>query len=238
MAKQPRWALADALRRARVAFRLADKHKLALEPRLPAGLLGQLLADRALLGDGAAGSVMALVAQKVATSAERATSERAHRMVMKLRNLVKRSGDHPTLRTALGVGDELRAGDTVGVVAALQRIATHAAELAPLGVLADDVAKAQALATQLAGADVKQAGAMDARASTTEDRVDAHLRVEQAIDRISAVGTLAFDEDDAASQLVAARFERLVETSGPSADDEAELGDEPAPPAPPAPPAT
>jgi hypothetical protein len=238
MAKQPRWALADALRRARVAFRLADKHKLALEPRLPAGLLGQLLADRALLGDGAAGSVMALVAQKVATSAERATSERAHRMVMKLRNLVKRSGDHPTLRTALGWATSCARATRWGwwprsSASPRTRPSSRRSVCSP-----DDVAKAQALATQLAGADVKQAGAMDARASTTEDRVDAHLRVEQAIDRISAVGTLAFDEDDAASQLVAARFERLVETSGPSADDEAELGDEPAPPAPPAPPAT
>ena len=239
MVKDPRWSLADVQRRARVAYRLAVKHQAAVEPRLPPGMLAQLLADRALLGDAAAGKVTSLVGQKIATSTERATSERAHRMVMKLRNLVKRSGDLPTLRTALGVGDELRASDTAGVVAALQSIVARAAELAPLGVLADDITKAQALAAALSGAEGAQGGAFDTREASTEERHDLQLRVEQAVGRISAVGALAFDDGDAASELVAERFERLVASSGPTEADETDAGDEPAPPAPPpGPPAT
>lgn len=239
MVKGLRWSLGDVQRRARVAYRLAIKHQPAVEPRLPAGMLSQLLADRALLGDAAAGKATALVGQKIATSTERATSERGHRMVMKIRNVVKRAGDLPALRTALGVGDDLRPTDTAGVVAALQTIVARAAELAPLGVLADDVAKAQALATALSGANVAQAGAFDAKETSTEARQEAQLRAEQAIDRIASVGALAFDDDDAASEVVADRFERLVASSGPTDADEADAGDEPAPPAPaPSPPAT
>jgi hypothetical protein len=233
MVKGPRWSLADAQRRARVAYRLAIKHQAAIEPRLPPGLLAQLLADRATLGDAAAGKVASLASQKLATRGERVTAERGHRMVMRIRNVVRRGGELPTLRTALGVGDDLRPSDTAGVVAALQAIVAQAAELAPLGVIADDVAKAQALAAALSGANVAQGSAFDAREATTEARHEAQLRVEQAIDRVSAVGALAFDDDDdAASELVAARFERLVASSGPSAADEDDVGDEPAPPSP------
>lgn len=232
MVKGPRWSLADAQRRARVAYRLAIKHQAAIEPRLPPGLLAQLLADRATLGDAAAGKVASLASQKLATRGERVTAERGHRMVMRIRNVVRRGGELPTLRAALGVGDDLRPSDTAGVVAALQAIVAQAAELAPLGVIADDVVKAQALAAALSGANVAQGSAFDVREATTEARHEAQLRVEQAIHRVSAVGALAFDDDDAASELTAARFERLVASSGPSAADEDDVGDEPAPPSP------
>src|SRR5262245_54481494 len=110
---KPKWDLTDALRRARIATRLAAKHDAVVTPRLPAGLAAQLAGDRATLGDGSARSTTALTGQKTATSHERGTAADGHDLVIAIRNAVACTKDAPdTLRTALGIGDGLKATDT------------------------------------------------------------------------------------------------------------------------------
>lgn len=215
MATKPRWDLEDAKRRARVAAHLAERHGAQLTPRLEAGLLDQLAADRIFLGD--ASDARPLTAQKVATATEREIAADAHDLVMTIRNVVARSGSaNAALRTAIGIGDGLRKDDTKGVLAALKAIETHAESLRAVGVHSDDVAEAAALAASLRAADDAQSTSMNARADSTEARVAAHLRLEAAVDSISSKGALAFRKDP----LVRARFERLVADGGPQADDD------------------
>ena len=236
MSTKPRWSTDDAKRRARIAYRLATKHQAAVEPRLSPGLLAQLAADRAALGDASVGSLSALTGQKTATATERSLAEKGHRLVIRVREVVRRSATAPAhLWAALGIGDNLRPGDTAGVAAALDAVVAQAAALAAHGILPGDVAKAQALSAQLKGADAGQDASRDARASATEDRADTQLRLERAVDEISSRGAMAFDDDVPAEAAIVERFERLVSTSGPTAEDETDVGPEPAPAPAPAP---
>ena len=104
-----------------------------------------------------------------------------------------------------------------GVLTALDAIGLHADALKPCGVIADDVTEATTLATRLRGADAAQHGKIGIREASTDDRVDAQLRLEEAIDRIQSAGTLAFRKDPA----IRGRFERLVTASGPTSEDDA-----------------
>ena len=239
MSTKPRWSPDDAKRRARIAYRLATKHQAAVEPRLSPGLLAQLAADRAALGDASVGSLSALTGQKTATATERDLAEKGHRLVLRVREVIRRSPSAPApLWAALGIGDNLRPTDTAAVAAALDALAGQAAALAAHGILPSDIAKAQALSAQLKGADASQDASRDARAVAIEDRVDAQLRLERAVDQIASRGAMAFDEDVPAEAVIVERFERLVSASGPTAEDETDAGPEPAPaPAPSPPPA-
>ena len=236
MSTKPRWSPDDAKRRARIAYRLATKHQAAVEPRLSPGLLAQLAADRAALGDAGVGSLSALTGQKTATATERDVAEKGHRLVLRVREVIRRSPSAPApLWAALGIGDNLRPTDTAAVAAALDALAGQAAALAAHGILPSDIAKAQALSAQLKGADASQDASRDARAVAIEDRVDAQLRLERAVDQIASRGAMAFDEDVPAEAVIVERFERLVSASGPTAEDETDAGPETAPAPAPAP---
>jgi hypothetical protein len=225
MPTKPRWPTDDATRRARIAYRLAKKHVATIGGRLDAGLLDQLEADRATLGDATAARTKALVGQKTATSHERGTAADGHALVMAIREAVSRTQTAPqALRTAIGIGDRLKAENTSKVVAALDSAVENAVALSFCGVTPDDIAEAKTLAEDLRAADTSQAGAKDARSDTTEDRTDTQLRIEKAIDQISSRGALAFRKN----AVIAERFGRLVSSSGPTAEDEADAGDEPA----------
>jgi hypothetical protein len=225
MSTKPRWLLEDAKRRARIAYRLATKHDKEVEPRLDAGLLDQLKADRAALGDATASRTTVLTGQKIATSHERSTATDGHTLVMGIREVVARTATaSQTLRTAIGIGDGLKADNTAKVIAALDSLVTNAVALGFCGVLAEDIDEAKTIAADLRAADTGQADAKDARSDKTEDRIDTQLRVERAIDQISSRGTLAFRK----SKVIAERFGRLVSSGGPTAADEADAGEEPA----------
>lgn len=222
MQTEPRWSLDDTRRRGRVALLLATQHQAALEPRLDAGLLAQLAADLATLGDGAVSRVTALNVQKTATATERELADDGHDLVMRVRAAVRASPlSTEAQRTALGVGDSLKATDTAGVVAALERLVAVGAELASFGVLPSDLAEAASLASALRGADGGQGSASDARLVDTSGRAAAQLRVELAVRQIAARGPLAFPGKQPGSAAVRAAFDRLDSRTGPTAEDEA-----------------
>jgi len=129
------------------------------------------------------------------------------------------------IKQVIGIGDGLTSRDTQGVVAGLRAIAAQAVPLTACGVTSDDVAAAAQLATDRLGADDRQGAARDARADTTESHLDGQLRLEAAVDEISARGALAMRRDAVAR----GRFERLISATGPSKEDEDLAGPEPAP---------
>lgn len=222
MQTTPRWSLDDTRRRGRVALLLATQHQAALEPRLDPGLLAQLAADLATLGDGAVSRVATLNVQKTATASERELAEEGHDLVLRVRAAVKASPvASDAVRTALGIGDGLKANVTSDVVAALERLVAQGAALAPFGVLPSDLAEAASLASALRGADGGQGSASDARLLDTSGRAAVQVRVELAIRQIATRGPLAFPGKQPASATLRAAFDRLDSDTGPSAQDEA-----------------
>lgn len=220
----PRWELEDALRRARTADRLLERHTAKVTPRLDEGTGAQLKADIALLGGPADGAQLGT--QKTATATEREIAADAHDLIMLMRNALRRSPKATqALRTAMGVGQQLNPAVTKAVLDALAAIATHAPALRECRIAEADIEEAASLATRLQAADATQKGAQGARTGSTEDRIDAQLRLEAAIDAIHVAGTLAFRKDAA----IRGRFERLVSSSGPSAEDQRDPPPDPTP---------
>jgi hypothetical protein len=221
MAKaEPKWDEAGAVRRGESGDRLLDKHGAELASRIEdPGLSARLKADLATLKGTSRGAVLGT--QKTATATEREIAEDAYDLLMLIRAAVQRSPNGTKkLRKAIGVGDDLAATKTQDVLDALNAVAANAAGLRLCRIAADDIEEAASLATQLQAADAGQTSAKQARAGSTEDRVDTQLRIEEAVDAIHVAGMLAFRKQPA----IRARFERLVSASGPSAEDEDEGG--------------
>ena len=221
MAKaQPKWDQEGAVRRGESADRLLDKHSAELASRIEdPGLSAQLKADLAALKGSSRGAVLGV--QKTATATEREIAEDAYDLIMLMRRAVQRSPNGTAaLRKAIGVGDDLAPTKTQQTLDVLAAVAANAAGLRLCRVAAADIEEAASLATQLQAADAGQTSAQQARASSTEDRVDIQLRVEEAVDAIHVAGMFAFRKQPA----IRTRFERLVSASGPSADDQDEGG--------------
>lgn len=226
-AQNPRWSLDNALGRARVAHRLALKHRAVIEPRLDSGEIDQLAAHRAALGDSS--DVGPLTTQKTATASEREIAADAYDLIVLARTAVRRSRNgNAALRSALGVGGDLKQSDTAGILLVLGAIATHSASLRACRMSTGDIEEAAALATALRSADASQTVTQDARADSTEQRNDIQLELEAEVEAIHVAGTLGFRKDAA----IRARFARLVSSNGPEQDDDP--GPQPVTPAPPA----
>jgi len=225
----PRWTLAGALRRAKMAHTLATgPDRPAIEARTGAAMIDGLGTDLVPLADAEAQAAGDLTQQKGATGGERATSQDAHDLVIRVRDAAaRRAPADLEMHRALGVGDGVGPRSTSRVLAALDAIVrlggTDASGLAPIGVLAADVEEAGRLATLLRGKDSEQRTKMTARASGTDGRTSLRLRVEAAVDAIGSAGQLAFRKDP----VKRARFEALFATV--MSED---AGGEPSPPEP------
>lgn len=217
MAATPKWDLDDALNRGRAADRLLDDHSDVLTPELEDGLGARLKADLAFLSvenDG-----RALGDQRTATATEREIAKDAHDLIMLVRRAVQRSRQaSESLRTAMGVGTTLHPGHTRQILNGLGAIATHADALRAIHVPTAVITEAADLAAQLQAADASQSEAIKGRASSTDARRDAHLRIEEAVDAIHVAGLFLFRKDPAKR----ARFEALVSSSGPGRSEPSE----------------
>ena len=216
MATDPRWEPDEAVRRGGAAWVLATEHAGVMSARLDAGVLDQLKRDYQALGG--VGDLGPLTAQKIATRTEREVADDAHDLIGVFRELVQRSkAATSTLRTAIGVGDGLKATDTERVLNVLDQIVLNEPGLLACGATAEEVDEAEALAISLRGADDAQTTSVGARSIATNRRADAQLRLEAAVDQIYSRGRAAFRKNSA----VRARFERLVSADGPTAEEEA-----------------
>ncbi len=220
-ATKPRWPIDDALRRAQTATRIAVKYASTIDPYLSAGARDQLLAARATLGDESA--IQALGAQKTATAKKAGDAKRVQDLIMAIRNAVDRTADAtPEQRAIVGIGETLDESDVDGILAQAARIEANKDALKSCGVIGPVVDALTAGATQLRATKGAQADAKDARANTTEQRLEAHLTIERLVDEISSRGALAFEV--AGNPVLRDRFQRLVSDSGPTAQDQTEAG--------------
>ncbi len=211
MGATARWTAESALARGRAADRLLDDNSDVLTPELEDGFGAQLKSDLAFLSVD--DDEKALGDQRTATATEREIATDAHDLLMLIREAVRRSPKGtPRLRAAVGVGHTLNATDTRGILDALGAVATHADGLRTCRIPASAIGEAADLATALQSADSGQSDAIQGRASSTDSRLEAQLRLEGAIDTIHMAGLFAFRKDPAKR----ARFEALVSSSGPA----------------------
>src|SRR5690606_10254252 len=141
---------------------------------------------------------------------------KAHKLIGRVRKAVRKNPNASAeLRTAVGIGRKLNKTDVTGIMTTLAAIATHAPELRECLVPERAIAHAASLATQLEDSKKAQKGAVRARASTTEERTDAHLRIERAVDAIHIVGSFAFLDEPS----ILSRFDRLASDTGPTDED-------------------
>lgn len=210
----PRWDMDDGMRRGASAERLFEKHKAILGPELPEGLGAQLSTDLDFLETVRDGTVLGR--QRTATARKRAVAIKGHRLIGLFRNAAKRSPNGTDeLRSALRVGKRVDKDDVPAILDVLSEVATHADALRACGAPASAIASAATLATELQASSSTQQDAKQGRHGTTEERVDALLRVEAAIEAIHIAGTFAFWEDPA----IFNRFMRLVASTGPTDAD-------------------
>lgn len=75
--------------------------------------------------------------------------------------------------------------------------------------------EARGLAARLPAADDAQMTAIDTKIDATRAKVDAHLRIEAAVDQIASRGAIEFRRDSA----ILARFDALTSNAGPLPED-------------------
>lgn len=184
-----------AVKAGKRAGKLYERDGSAYADRLEAGLVDGLRADIALLEGVRPATKGKRQASKVATKDERETAEKAVELLALIRQCAASSAATAAQKKTCGVGVELRAGNTSGVLARLSGIiglASDATVLATLGLTAADIDKVRAFYTALGGADAAQRESMRDSADTTKARDEAIGRVLGAAKRIAAVAGLHF----------------------------------------------
>ena len=209
---KPRWTVAGAQRRGEQAYSLATgEYRPAIEPRLGEARLDSLRTDLDMLRSAPVEAKGDLREQKTATGVERMTSEDGHDLVMTVRNAAKRRAPKDQeLHRAVGVGVTLRADSTLDVLANLEAIVKLGGDdgngLRRIGILPDEIQEAGEISARLGGSDASQRDRIVSRSTGTESRTTLKLRVEDAIDEISAAGVVAFRKNP----VKRARYEALV----------------------------
>ncbi len=199
--KAPRVSDTWLLNRGHQALELAEQHRGAIEPRVPAGLLDGLTNDLAELRGRQARVKEARSATKVATAAQNVALARAASVISAVGAAVRRD---PTLnaeqRRAYGVGIKVHVRKVSSVVAAGSLIVDRATrkpdEARAIGLLDSDVEQLRQLVASLQEVDRQQEKLLANRPRTTADRNRAIARVYAAIKKIAGAGVLAFALDD------------------------------------------
>jgi hypothetical protein len=218
--RKPKWDEKDAVRRGRAASGLATKFRAQIEPRLEAGAIDGLDTDIAVLDGSKAARVQADTEKKGKTGVKHDAAADAHEFIMDVRESIQRTaGLTDGVRKTFGIGDGLAAGaaDKVkGVLQAILQAFTNDPTLPRrIGLLEEDVAEGSRLLASLGGATESQVAAKSAKIEATFDRNVVQMRVEDAVDAISARGRIAFRKDPK----VRDRFMALVSSAGPAAED-------------------
>jgi hypothetical protein len=227
---KPKWGESEAIRRGREAHHLAEEHTAALSPRLPEGTVDELGEDLGQLTGFGPDRRATRTAQKGQTGEERALAREGKDWVMSARESAKRSrGVGSGALKALGVGEPLSANSTTAVLAALTACLNAFAENSELagaiGLIEADLDEARTIKAELAAADAAQAGVMEKAKDKTFDRNAVQMRIEAAVDMISARGRMAFRRVPD----IRGRFEALTSTSGPGAKAETPVEAQPTP---------
>ncbi len=216
-AKQPKWQVDVAIRVCEAAYTLGDKHRTAIEPRLPAGLLDGLRVDLAALRGEHAGAKAVRSDRSSSTVAQGNAASAGADLVSALRSAVRDGQPNDkALHKAFGVGVKVSKLKVSSVEAGLQTILKAAGDdpesARNAGLLPEDLVAVQAVKDALGTADTSQKGKKVTAKQATSDRNAAQERSERAVGRVIAAGTLAFRQDSRVSKM----FKGLTPGSGPS----------------------
>lgn len=208
-----KWPTSDLSRIGRGALALALEQRVALEPRLPAGLLDGLAADLDAFDGKRTAAVIASEALRAATRTQNAAARTALDFLSATRGAVARNGASAAERAAFGLSLRPNANKIATVVAGLDAFVDGATRFPDVardcGLLPADLDQARALRTALSTADADQETRKQTRKAPTAERVALQRRIEKAVDAIAAAGAVAFLLDPGLVQ----RFRALIPAS-------------------------
>lgn len=193
------------------ALALATQHAAVLGPRLPAGHVAALQANLTQLGAAVPGQKAMRAEAQQAAQSQKETFKKLVALLSALRTSVKHDEDaNEADKKAWGVGTKLDVespGRTLAAAQSVLKVARAKPERAAmLGVIADDVAKLEALYAAAVAADddenVKRANAP----LSTKARNALQAKVNAAVRKIAGTGIVAFALDAP----VRADFEALL----------------------------
>lgn len=224
-ATKPRWDLKDAIRRGEAAENLGTKNSAIVVPRLDAGALEGLRADLGLLKGAPEDRGAAGTGRKAATGAERDAAAEGADWIGRVREMGRRTkGFGKGDRKAIGIGEKVdprQSGKVRSAIASILKFATDKPDVArSIGMIPEDLAEGQGLLVALAAAENGQSAATTLSTEKTFNKDVVQLRVEAAIDQISARGAMAARKNAP----LRARFEALVSSTGPAAEDQPQEG--------------
>lgn len=192
------------------ALALAEKHREAVESRLPAGLLAGLAEDIGGLTERRVAVKQARSKSKLATLAQNQLIEEVHAMISGVQGAAGRRGDlSAAQKRAYGVGAKYnrRSVASVSAVGALilERATKNPDEARDVGLFEEQASALRELLTDLNAQDKAQQKLIALKPLTTAARNRAAKRVYEAIKRIAGAGVIAFARDAS----VRAQFDAL-----------------------------
>jgi hypothetical protein len=208
---KPKWREDETIHWGGDALHLAETHRSVLEGRLPAGAVDGLRADIGLLSASKADRKAGKTEQKGHTGKKRDTAEDGKDWALIVRNMAKRTeGITSGELKSLGVGENISGKSSCGVSAAVRAILLTLRknpELArKIGLIGQDETDAEGIMSDLGSAGSEQSEVITRNKDKTFDRNAVQMRIEAAIDMISARGQMAFRND----RDIRDRFEALV----------------------------
>ncbi|MDI1477156.1 hypothetical protein [Polyangium sp. y55x31] len=181
------------------ALNLALVHAAALDPRLPPGLVEDVLADVEKLGDVVPSAKQARSESVAATSAQNVALAEGHTRVRQVRAAVRRAMAPADVKRGYGVGRKLKTRVVSDVKAAIQQILDRAkekpAEAESLGIVKKDLDGLALSLTAITDADAKQEQRRASAPLTTQERNRIGNRILAAVARIEGAGRLEFAND-------------------------------------------
>ncbi|MDI1443146.1 hypothetical protein [Polyangium sp. 6x1] len=182
------------------ALNLALAHVAALGPRLPPGMVEDLLADVEKLGDVVPSAKQARSESVAATSAQNVALAEGHTRVRQVRAAVRRAKAPADVKRAFGIGRRTRTHVVSDVKAAIQQILDRAkekpAEAESLGIMKKDLDGLTLALAAITDADTKQEQKRASAPLTTQERNRIGNRILAAVARIEGAGRLEFANDD------------------------------------------
>jgi hypothetical protein len=227
---KPKWREDETIRRGENTLHLAETHKAVLEPRLAAGTVDGLRTDLGLLSASGSDRKAGKTEQKGRTGKKRDAAEDGRDWVMTVRDMAQRTvGVSNGELKALGVGERVNVGSAKTVNAAIQAC-LRAFEKNPelprtIGLIEQDVTEAKDILVELNFAGKDQNDVVLKNKDKTFDRNAVQMRIEAAVDMISARGQMAFRNDrdvrDRFEALVTGKSLTVVDTEEETAGDSA-----------------
>jgi len=189
---------------------LAKQYDAQLSSRLDAGIVADLIADLAALGESVPAVHGAKEESVTATREQASALEVGYQMVTAVRTNVARKKPGKNVTVAYGVGTKTSKLVVKDVKGALNRIIKRAQnkpqEAARLGILPADIASFTAQLAAIEEADQAQEDARAQAPQATKQRNATARRILGAVDNIAGAGIMAF----ATSATERALFEGLI----------------------------